>query len=149
VKVIFLEDVPKQASAGEVKNVANGYARNYLVPRKLAVLATPEEMKRIEGIKRAGNARRLRETEQWQVMAKQLEGTAITVKARLTPTGQFYGAITPGQIAQELGKVIGREMDRKLVEAVEPIRGPGEYEVVLHLAPEIDSRILVTAEGEE
>jgi large subunit ribosomal protein L9 len=148
VRVIFLEDVPQQANAGDVKDVADGYARNYLVPKKLAMVATPEEMKRIERIKRAGDERRMRETQQWEVLAGQLEGTAVTVKARLTPAGMFYGAITPGQIAQELGSVIGREVDRKLVDAVEPIRAPGEYEVVLHLAANIQATILVTAEPE-
>jgi large subunit ribosomal protein L9 len=149
MRVIFLEDVPQQANAGDVKDVADGYARNYLVPKKLAMVATPEEMKRIERIKRAGDDRRIRETQQWEVLAGQLEGTAITVKARLTPAGMFYGAITPTQIAQELGAVIGREVDRKLVDAVEPIRAPGEYEVVLHLAANIQATILVTAEVEE
>ena len=67
----------------------------------------------------------------------------------MTPAGQFYGAITPGQIAQELGSVLGREVDRKLVDAVEPIRGPGEYEVVLHLSSNIQATIIVTAEAEE
>ena len=149
MRVIFLEDVPNQASAGDVRDVADGYARNYLVPKKLAIVATPEEMKRIERIKRAGDQRRIRETQQWEVLAGQLDGTAITVKARLTPAGQFYGAVTPGQIAQELGSVIGREIDRKLVDAVEPIRSPGEYEVILHLASDIQATIFVTAEPEE
>ena len=149
MRVIFLEDVPNQANAGDVKDVADGYARNYLVPKKLAMVATPEEMKRIERIRQAGDDRRIRETQQWEVLAGQLEGTAITVKARLTPAGMFYGAITPGQIAQELGSVLGREVDRKLVDAVEPIRAPGEYEVALHLAADIQATILVTAEAEE
>ena len=149
MRVIFLEDVPNQANAGDVKDVADGYARNYLVPKKLAMVATPEEMKRIERIRQAGDDRRIRETQQWEVLAGQLEGTAITVKARLTPAGMFYGAITPGQIAQELGSVLGREVDRKLVDAVEPIRAPGEYEVALRLAADIQATILVTAEVEE
>lgn len=148
MRVIFLEDVANQASAGDVKDVADGYARNYLVPKKLAIVATPEEMKRIERIRQAGDKRRLRETEQWEGLAGQLEGTAVTVKARLTPAGVFYGAITPTQIALELGSVIGRDVDRKLVDAVEPIRAPGEYEVVLHLASNIQATILVTAEAE-
>ena len=149
MRVIFLEDVPNQANAGDVKDVADGYARNYLVPKKLAMVATPEEMKRIERIRKAGDERRMRETQQWEVLAGQLEGTAVTVRARLTPAGVFYGAITPGQIAQELGSVIGREVDRKLVDSVEPIRAPGEYEVVLNLAANIQATIIVTAEAEE
>ncbi len=147
MRVIFLEDVPNVANAGDVKAVSNGYARNYLIPQKLAIMVTAEEMKRIERIKRSGDERRIRETERWEELAKLLEGTGVTVKARATPAGQFYGAITPSQIAQELSSVLGREIDRKLVEAVAPIREPGEHEVVLHLSPGIQATIIVTAEA--
>ena len=108
VRVIFLQDVPNLANAGDVRNVSDGYARNYLIPEKLAMMATAEEMKRIERIKRAGDERRLRETEQWDELAGLLEGTIITVNARITPAGRFYGAITPAQIAQELSNATGK-----------------------------------------
>jgi large subunit ribosomal protein L9 len=149
VRVIFLEDIPNVANAGEVRDVAHGYARNYLIPKKLAIMATLEEMKRIERIKRAGDQRRVRETQVWEELAGYLEGTSIEVKARVTPAGAFYGAITPVQIAQTLSEEIGREIDRKLVETMEPIREPGEYEVALHLAPGIQATILVTAAAED
>ena len=149
MRVIFLEDVPNQANAGDVKNVADGYARNYLIPKKLATIATGEDMKRIERIKKAGDERRVRETQQWEELANLLEGTSISVKARVTPSGQFYGAINPTQIAQELSDTLGREIDRRLVETVEPIREPGEFEVVLHLAQGIQATIIVTAEAQE
>ena len=149
MRVIFLEDVPNQANAGEVKVVKDGYARNYLIPNKLAAMATAEEMKRIERIRRAGDERRRRETEQMEELAQLLEGTSVNVKARVTPTGQYYGAITATQIAQELAIVIEREVDHRLVETLESIREPGEYEVVLHLATGIQATIIVTAEAEE
>ena len=148
MKVIFLEDVPNQAHAGDVKNVSSGYARNYLIPKGLANAATAEKLKRKEKIKDAGDVRRVRETQKWDELAGQLEGTSITVKARATPAGQFYGAITPTHLARELAEVTGREIDRKLVETVEQIREPGEYQVVLHLATGIQATILVTAEAE-
>ena len=148
MRVIFLEDIPNQANAGDLKNVANGYARNYLIPKGLATIATAEDMKRIERIKRAGDERRLRETEKLNDLAILLEGTNVTVTARVTPAGHFYGTISPAQIAQGLGEVTGREIDRRLVETVEPIRDPGEYEVVLHLAPGIEATIFVTAEAQ-
>ena len=149
MRVIFLEDVTNLANAGEVRSVADGYARNYLFPKKLAVMATAEDMKRIERIKKAGDNRRMRETQRWEELANYLEGTNINVKARATPAGNFYGAITPTQIAQELSQVIGRDIDRRLVEALEPIREPGEYEVALHLTNSIQATIIVTAEAEE
>ena len=147
MRVIFLEDVTNQAIAGEVRDVADGYARNYLIPKGLATMATREDMKRIERIRRAGDERRTRETQQLETLASLLEGTNIRVEARVTPAGHFYGAIAPAQIAQELANVTGREIDRKLVETVEPIRDPGEYDVVLHLAPGIQTTIIVTAEA--
>ena len=118
MRVIFLEDVPNQANAGEVKVVKDGYARNYLIPNKLAAMATAEEMKRIERIRRAGDERRRRETEQMEELAQLLEGTSVNVKARVTPRGQYYGAITATQIAQELAIVIEREVDHRLVETL-------------------------------
>ena len=149
MRVIFLEDVPNQANAGEVKNVSDGYARNYLIPKKLATVATTEHMKRIEGIKRAGDERRTRETRQWETLATLLEGTSVTVKGRVTPAGHFYGAITPAQIADGLADVVGRDIDRRLVDTVEAVRDPGEYEVILNLVPGVQATIFVTAEAEE
>lgn len=149
MKVILLEDVPNLANAGEIKNVADGYARNYLIPKKLATIATAEEMKRVEVIKRAGDERRVRETQKWDELAQILEGVNVTVSARVTPAGEYYGAITPALIAQELSQEIGREIDRRLVETVESIRAPGEYEVILHLSAGIQATIIVTAEAQE
>ena len=149
MRIIFLQDVANVANAGEVRNVADGFARNYLIPQKLATVATAEDMKRIERIKRSGDERRVRETERMEELAGLLEGTAVTVRARVTPAGQYYGAITPTQIAQELGATTGREIDRRLVETLETIREPGEFEVVLHLAQGIQATIFVVAEAEQ
>lgn len=149
MRVIFLQDVTNLGHAGDVKDVADGYARNYLIPKKLATVATAEGMKRIERIKQAGDERRLRESEQLEELASLLEGTAISVSARTTPAGHFYGAITPTQVAEELSTTVGREIDRRLVETVEPIREPGDYEVVLHLSPAVQATIKVTAEAQE
>ncbi len=149
MKVIFLEDVANQANAGDIKVVANGYARNFLIPKKLATMATREEMKRVEGIKRAGDQRRIRESKDLETVASAIDGAVITVRSRVTPAGHFYGAISPAQIAQELADVTGAEIDRKLMDRVEPIKDPGEYEVVLLLAPGVQATILVTAEAQE
>ena len=148
MRVIFLQDVVNVANAGEVKDVADGYARNYLIPQKFAAAATAEGMKRIERIKGVGDERRLRETQRFEDLAILLEGTGVTVRARVTPAGHFYGVITPTQIAQALAEVTGREIDRRLVETIAPIRDPGDYEVTLHLSPGIEATIVVTAEAE-
>src|ERR671918_2589858 len=90
--VIFLQDVPNKAHAGEVKRVADGYARNYLLPKGLAQIATPEILKRVHKIKAAGDEQRLRETEALEELAQMLDDTAIKVSARVTPNGRYYGS---------------------------------------------------------
>ena len=149
MNVIFLQDVPEKAHAGEVKRVANGYARNYLLPKGLAEVVTPEIMKRVNKIKSIGNAQRLRETETMEVLAQLLDNTQISVMARVTPTGRYYGAISNVQIAETLTSTIGRDIDRRIVDTIEPIREPGEYEISLQLSADIQATIHITAGAEE
>jgi len=149
MNVIFLQDVPEKAHAGEVKRVADGYARNYLLPKGLAEVVTPEIMKRVNKIKSIGNAQRLRETETMEVLAQLLDNTQISVMARVTPTGRYYGAISNVQIAETLTSTIGRDIDRRIVDTIEPIREPGDYEISLKLSADIQATIHITAEAEE
>jgi large subunit ribosomal protein L9 len=149
MQVIFMQDVPHLAHAGEIRKVADGYARNYLIPQGLAAIATPEMLKRAQKIKIAGDERRTRETQVIEELAQLLDNTSIAVSARVTPTGRYYGAISGAQVAEKLGATIGREIDRRLVEVMEPIREPGTYQVVLRLSGDIQATINVTAEAEE
>lgn len=149
MEVVFTQDVPNQARAGELRRVADGYARNYLIPQGLAEMATPEVLKRLHKIKAAGDETRVRETQVLEELAKALDDTSITVSARVTPTGRYYGTVSSARIAAELSSVVGREIDRRLVEAGEPIREPGEYEVLLRFSNEIQATIHITAEVEE
>lgn len=149
MEIVFTRDVPNQARAGEVRRVADGFARNYLIPRGLAEIATPEVLKRLHKIKAAGDETRIRETQVMEDLAEALDGVQITVSARVTPTGRYYGAITGSQIADELAASLGRDIDRRLVEAGEPIREPGEYQVVLRFSSEIQATIHILAEEEE
>ena len=149
MNVIFLQDVPEKAHAGEVKRVADGYARNYLLPKGLAEVVTPEIMKRVNKIKSIGDTQRLRETETMEVLAQLLDNTQISVMARVTPTGRYYGAISNVQIAETLTSTIGRDIDRRIVDTIEPIREPGEYEISLKLSADIQATIHITAEAEE
>ena len=147
--VIFLQDVPNQAHAGEIKQVAGGYARNYLLPKAMAQVATPEIMKRVHKIKSAGDAKRLRETEAMEELAQLLDNTTIEVSARVTPTGRYYGAVTNARIAQSLTEAIERSIDRRIVEVIEPIREPGDYDITLRLSADITATIHIAAGVEE
>jgi large subunit ribosomal protein L9 len=149
MEVVFTQDVPNKAHAGEVKRVADGYARNYLIPRGLAEVATPEVLKRLHKIKATGDATRIRETQVMEDLAKALTDVSVTVSGRVTPTGRYYGAVSSAQVAAQLSATVGRDIDRRLVEAGEPIREPGEYEVVLRLTNDIQATIRIIAEVEE
>lgn len=149
MQVIFLEDVLNVANAGDIKNVANGFARNYLLPKKLAAPATAEHIKRLKKIRQAADVRRRQETAQWETLAQQLEGTTLTLKARAGPTGEFYGAITVTQILEELKNVTGHTVERRMLEVTEPIRKPGSYQIALRLQTGVEAHINVITEAEQ
>ena len=148
MQVIFLQDVANQAHAGDIKRVADGYARNYLIPKGMAEVVTPEILKRAHKIKVAGDQQRARETQVMEVLAQLLDNTTINVAARITPTGRYYGAINDTRIAECLSETLGRDIDRRLVSTIEPIREPGEYEAVLRLSSDITATINIVAETE-
>ena len=149
VRVLFLQDVPGVALAGEVKEVRRGFARNYLFPRGLATLATPQELARIEKIKRQAEERRLKEQRDMEALARTLEGREVVVRARVAPSGEYYGSIGPGDIAEELSKLLDREVDRKMVELEGPVTKPGEYEFTVRLHPKVTAKMRLVAEAAE
>ncbi len=149
MEVVFTQDVPNKAKAGEVRRVPDGYARNYLLPQGLAQIATDEVKKRIHKITAVGDEVRVRETAIMEELAKGLDDVTITLTARITPTGRYYGTITSTHIAMELADKVGREVERRWVEISEPIREPGEYDVTLRFSTEVSATIHVNAEIEE
>ena len=94
MEVVFTQDVPNKARAGEVRRVPDGYARNYLLPQGLAEIATEEVKKRIHKITAVGDEIRVRETAIMEELAKGMDDVTITLTARITPNGRYYGAIT-------------------------------------------------------
>ena len=149
MEVVFTQDVPNKARAGEVRKVPDGYARNFLLPQGLAEIATPEVLKRIHKITEIGDEIRVRETAVMEELASGLNDGTINLPARITPTGRYYGAITSTHIAMELAEKVGREVERRWIEIAEPIREPGEYDVTLRFSTEITATIHVNAEIEE
>ncbi len=149
MEVVFTQDVPNKARAGEVRKVPDGYARNYLIPKGMAVMASPEVLKRLHKIKTAGDEVRLRETKVLDELKESLEDTEITVQARITPTGRYYGAITSTHISMALSEATGREIERRWIEVAEAIREPGEYDITLRFSTDISATVHVIAEAEE
>ena len=149
MEVVFTQDVPNKARAGEIRRVPDGYARNYLLPQGLAEIATDEVKKRIHKITAVGDEVRVRETAIMEELAKGMDDVTITLNARITPNGRYYGAITSTHIAMELADKVGREVERRWGEISEPIREPGEYDVTPRFSTEVSATIHVNAEIEE
>lgn len=146
MKVIFLQDVPNVAQTGQVKEVADGYARNYLIPRKLAALAQPQAVSRIETVTKKMEVRL---TSELQELASQIEGKEVSLKAKAGAKEKLYGSITSADIATELQNVTGLEIDKRKIELEEPIRQLGSYEVAIKLGQDIAPKIRVTVTEEE
>ena len=143
MQVILVKDVSKLGKAGEVKNVADGYARNYLLPRGLAVIATEGVLKEFE--LRAEEQKRQSERQRTaaQSRAEQLQGIELVFKARVGESDRLYGSITSADIAREKGARLGEEVDRRKVILPEPIKELGKHRVQVRLHPDVT--IVVTA----
>ncbi len=144
MKVIFLYDVSKVAKAGEVKEVTDGYARNYLIPQKLALLANSESIN-IVGAQLEVRARSQAQTEtELLELAKHLDGREIVLQARTGAKDRLYGSITAADIAAGIENATGLTIDRRKIELDEPIRQIGSCEVAVRLAKDIIPKIRVT-----
>ena len=147
MKVIFLQDVPHVAQAGEVKEVADGYGRNFLIPQKLAALANPQAISQAET--RAQKMEEVRLNAELMELASQLEGKELSLKARAGAKDRLYGSITSADIAAELNNTTGLAIDKRKIELDEPIRRLGSYEIAIRLAGDIVPKIRVTVTEEE
>ncbi|OGO07086.1 MAG: 50S ribosomal protein L9 [Chloroflexi bacterium RBG_13_57_8] len=149
MKVIFVEDVPNVGRIGQSKVVADGYARNYLFPRKLAVLADSQVAAAIDAqLKKKMKLRALEEAELAE-LAKQITGLEITLKAKVGENEKLYGSITTADIAEALSRAAGREIDKRKIELPEPIKQAGVSAVTIRLAHEITAAINVNVISEE
>ena len=140
MKVVFLQDVPNVAKAGEIKEVAAGYGRNFLIPKKLAALANPQAMAQVE----TGDKTKAKVNVELVELARQLEGQEVSLKAHAGAKDKLYGSITSADIAAELNNTTGLEVDKRKIELEEPIRQLGSYEVSIRLAQDIIPKIRVT-----
>ncbi|MFC2044634.1 50S ribosomal protein L9 [Chloroflexota bacterium] len=148
MKVIFLQEVPKVATAGEIKEVPNGYARNFLIPRKLALPAKPETITTVaKDTEKRAHGQAQTETELLE-MANRLDGIEIIIGARVGTKERLYGSITTTDIANELEKTTGLAIDKRKIQLDEPIRQLRSYEMTIRLAKNIVPRIKLTVTRE-
>ncbi len=143
MKVIFLKDVKGKGKKGEIKEVAEGYARNYLLPRKLAVEASAGNLKIAEEQRKRQKRRQEEERAEALQLAEKLKEISLTIAAKAGESGRLFGAVTAKQIATELKKKHGINLDRRKIQLEEPIRSLGVTQVSIKLYPEITAVLAV------
>jgi large subunit ribosomal protein L9 len=149
MKVLLLEDVYKLGRAGDVKKVAPGYARNYLMPQGLVVLATPGAVKQAGRIKKHGEVKRAKVNKELGGVAEQLEGKLFLFAAKASETRRLYGSINTQMIAEKVSEEIGVTVEAKQIES-QPLRMIGKHDVSVRLTVDLIPKIeiIVHREGE-
>ena len=142
MKVLLKSDVPKIGKKGELLDVKEGYARNFLIPNGLAIEANSGTMKQFEEGKKAQDRNKEREKEESQALADKIKGITISLKHKAGEEGRLFGSITSAEIAEAL-KQKGFEIDKKKIVLDEPIRLVGEYLVKIKLHPEVNASLPV------
>ncbi|MBM7872190.1 large subunit ribosomal protein L9 [Clostridium pascui] len=145
MKVILLQDVKKLGKKGDVVNTSDGYARNFLFPRKLAIEANDSNMHVLNNKKEAERRQKTAEIEQAQKLAKEIQGKEILIKVKTGEHGRLFGSITGKDISEELKKKFNIDIDKKKI-VVDVIRQLGTYEVEVKIYPEISTKIKVVVD---
>jgi len=149
MKVILLADVKGTGKKQDIVNVSDGYARNFLFPKKLAMEATPGAAKEIERTQAAERPREMERRNEAEKKAASLRGKVITVVAKCGAQGRLYGSITGQEVAEALKNQHGVEVDKRKIELSETVRTVGESEVVVKLYPEISAKMTLRVTGGE
>lgn len=143
MKVILLKDVNKLGKKGDLVEVAPGYARNYLIPNNFAKEATKGNIKQLKHERKIMEKKEQEELEKAKKLAKKLENSQIELKARSGEQGKLFGSITTKDIAEALKKQQNVGVDKRKIQLDDPIKSLGTYEVIVKLAPEVESKIRV------
>lgn len=149
MKVIFLKDVSHRGRAGEVKEVADGYARNFLIPNKLAIIANENNIRQYQAHLKAYSNRLAKEEEEIKKLLSQIEGKQLIFKARAGEKGKLHGSITATQIADALSQQVGQEIDKKRIVIEEPLKRLGEYDIEVSYAYDKKAKIKVIIEEDK
>jgi large subunit ribosomal protein L9 len=148
MRVILLQDVESLGKAGDLKDVANGYARNYLLPKHMAAAATPQLLANYQQRVAAEQRKLEKQAEQDRQQAERLGQITLTFKARVGRQGRLYGSITSQDIAAGLRESEGISIDRRMIELTDPIRALGTYMVPVKLAQKLEPKITVNVVDE-
>ena len=143
MKVLFRKDVPDVARAGQVKEVADGYARNFLIPRGFAVAATNAALKEVAELQAAAARHAADEEKNARALKGRLEAHPIVVEAKAGAQGRLYGSLTTADVVSAVQKQLGTGLDRRVLDIVEPVRQVGSYHVTARLHRGVTATITV------
>ena len=149
MKVLLIKDVYKLGHAGDVKKVADGFGRNFLLPQGLAVLATPGALSTVDRIRSKAAVMRAALNQEMSGLAEQLEGVELSFVTKAGETGKLYGSITSQMVADALNQKMGTKIERHQIES-EPIRNLGEHHATVRLTIDLNPKVkvVVSREGE-
>jgi large subunit ribosomal protein L9 len=148
MQIILQEDVEKLGTRGQLVDVAEGYARNFLLPRKLGLEATPGNMKRLERMRTAFAKKTADEKESAQKLAELLAGVSLTISRKAGDNDQLFGSVTSGDIAEALAAQ-GYEIEKRKIALADPIKLVGEYEIPVKLHREVSANVKLAVKKEE
>lgn len=143
MKLILTQEVAGLGSPGDVVEVADGYGRNYLVPRRLAIIATKGAERQVAQIKRARQAREIRDLGHAQDVAGQLGELSVRLTGRAGKEGRLFGSVTAADVAAAVTSAGGPALDRRRIELGSPIKSLGAHRVTVHLHPEVTATLTV------
>ena len=151
MKVEFLEDVEGVAQGGEVKDVKNGFARNYLLPQSLAAPATHNNLQRIGKLQRQADVDRVQKFEDMRTVAEGIEGTEVIMEMRAGANDRLYGSVTGTMVADSVSEETGVSIERRWVQLDNPIRETGEFDVSIRLHSDVSAnvKVIVHATGQD
>jgi large subunit ribosomal protein L9 len=147
MKVLLIQDVDNLGMAGDVKEVANGYGQNYLIPKGLAVLATPGALKKADLHRRRAAEQRQRVADEMAVLSESVRQTILVFQAKAGEKGRLYGSVTTADVADKLAEAIGREIDRRKLVIEGPIKELGTHKVELRLSADVVAEFDVVVES--
>jgi len=148
MEILFIKDVPGVGKAGQTKNVADGYARNYLLPRHLAIIASPSAVKQAEALKLAAAKRDAETLQEAQLLANALNALQLKFTVKAGANDRLFGAITAADISERLEKEHQIHLDKRKLELDHPIKDLGERSIPVKLHPQVDAGVRVLVERE-
>ncbi len=148
MKVLLLQDVKGLGKSGDIVKASDGYARNYLIPKKMAVVATPDVVKKVELQRKAQEKKRQEEIKKASEKLNELMKGVLVIHAKAGKGEKLYGAVTSADIAKKISEYLGEEFDRKNIDT-EPIKSLGTFDVKIKLGNGVSGKIKVKVEREE